>query len=244
MLIPCRGKTADTDKQLLQAPDGPGLICTLRYPLQSTGGNHEISPRPGTQTVGAGPRSQVTVHPSPCPGSGEGGGRCLDGGTPMQDARHRWAELPGLTTEAPSIQNLSLTFRRYIRENVVSTACLPFLMPCHVLVAQSCPTLCDPLDCSPPGSSVHGILQARTVEWGAISFSRGSSQHRDQTWVLKEHKVFLKTFLQLAKRKSMHLAQAPEATTGEAALMEGDVLRGMEQERTLGQSLENSGKPA
>ena len=38
-------------------------------------------------------------------------------------------------------------------------------------VAQSCPTLCDPVDCSPPGSSVHGILQARVLEWVAISFS-------------------------------------------------------------------------
>ena len=48
-------------------------------------------------------------------------------------------------------------------------------------VAQSCPTLCDPMDCSPPGSSVHGILQTRTLEWVAISFSRGSSRPRDQT---------------------------------------------------------------
>ena len=39
------------------------------------------------------------------------------------------------------------------------------------LVAQSCPTLCDPVDCSPPGSSVHGVSQARALEWGAISFS-------------------------------------------------------------------------
>ena len=46
-------------------------------------------------------------------------------------------------------------------------------------VAQSCPTLCDPIDCSPPGSSVHGIFQARVLEWVAISFSRGSSQPRD-----------------------------------------------------------------
>ena len=38
-------------------------------------------------------------------------------------------------------------------------------------VAQSCPTLSDPMDCSPPGSSVHGILQARVLEWGAIAFS-------------------------------------------------------------------------
>ena len=42
-------------------------------------------------------------------------------------------------------------------------------------VAQSCPTLCDSKDCSLPGSSVHGIFQARVLEWVAISFSRGSS---------------------------------------------------------------------
>jgi len=44
-----------------------------------------------------------------------------------------------------------------------------------VLVIQLCPTIFDPMDCSPPGSSVHGILQARILEWVAISFSRGSS---------------------------------------------------------------------
>ena len=38
-------------------------------------------------------------------------------------------------------------------------------------VAQSCPTLCDPMDCSLPGSSAHGIFQARVLEWGAIAFS-------------------------------------------------------------------------
>ena len=48
-------------------------------------------------------------------------------------------------------------------------------------VTQSCPTLCDPMDCSLPGSSVHGIFQARVLEWVAISFSRGSSQLRDRT---------------------------------------------------------------
>ena len=50
-------------------------------------------------------------------------------------------------------------------------------------VAQSCPTLCDPMDCSLPGSSLHGILQARVLEWVAIAFSRGSSWPRDRTWV-------------------------------------------------------------
>ena len=49
--------------------------------------------------------------------------------------------------------------------------------------AQFYPTLCDPVDCSPPGSSIHRILQARVLEWVASSFSRGSSQPRDQTQV-------------------------------------------------------------
>ena len=52
-----------------------------------------------------------------------------------------------------------------------------------VLVAQLCQTLCDPMDCSPPGSSVHGILQARILEWVIIPFSKGSSRPRDQTQV-------------------------------------------------------------
>ena len=51
------------------------------------------------------------------------------------------------------------------------------------LVTQLCPTLCDPVDCSPPGSSVHGILQARILDWVAISLSRGSSQSRDWTCI-------------------------------------------------------------
>ena len=50
-------------------------------------------------------------------------------------------------------------------------------------VAQSCPTLCNPMDCSPPGFSILGILQARILEWVAISSSRGSSQPRDQIHV-------------------------------------------------------------
>ena len=49
--------------------------------------------------------------------------------------------------------------------------------------AHSCPTLCDPMDCSLPGSSIHGIFQARVLEWIAISFSRRSSRSRDWTWV-------------------------------------------------------------
>ena len=52
-----------------------------------------------------------------------------------------------------------------------------------VIVAHSCPILWDPMDCIPPGSSVHGILQTRILEWVAIPFSRGSSQLRDWTRV-------------------------------------------------------------
>ena len=49
---------------------------------------------------------------------------------------------------------------------------LPFPSPMRESeVAQSCPTLCDPMNCSPPGSSIHGIFQARVLEWVAIAFS-------------------------------------------------------------------------
>ena len=70
--------------------------------------------------------------------------------------------------------------------------------------AQLCPTLCDPMDSSLPGSSVHGIFQARVLEWVTISFSRGSSWPKDWTqvsciagrhftlWATREaHRVFL-----------------------------------------------------
>ena len=60
--------------------------------------------------------------------------------------------------------------------------------------AQSCPTLCDPMDCRLPGSSVHGIFQERILEWVAISYSRGSSQPRNWTristigrWILYQY---------------------------------------------------------
>ena len=54
---------------------------------------------------------------------------------------------------------------------------------CYCLVTQVCLTLCDRIDCSLPGSSVHGILQARTLEWVAMPSSRGSSQPRDRTCI-------------------------------------------------------------
>ena len=77
------------------------------------------------------------------------------------------------------------------------------------LIAQSCWTLWDPMDCSPPGSSVYGILQARILGWNAIPFSRGCSWLRDRTqvsciadrfftnWAPREVLFFLGTFLKL-----------------------------------------------
>ena len=89
---------------------------------------------------------------------------------------------------------------------------------CVCLFTQLCSTLCDPIDCSPPGSSVHRIFQARILEWVAMSSSRGSSPSRDQkpcllqpqhwqavfststtweahTWSVKAHKYLLLTAL-------------------------------------------------
>ena len=56
---------------------------------------------------------------------------------------------------------------------------IPYNYSVQSEIAQSCPTLCDPMAYSLPGSSVHGIFQARVLEWVAISFSRRSSRPRD-----------------------------------------------------------------
>ena len=73
------------------------------------------------------------------------------------------------------------------------------------LVAQSCLTLCDPMDCSLPGSSIHGVFLARVLAWVAVAFSGGSSRPRDRTqvshiagrrvtlWATKEAHPTLKT---------------------------------------------------
>ena len=78
------------------------------------------------------------------------------------------------------------TLPRHVGIILLSIVCVGggvvFVCVC-VQLLQSCPTLCDPMDCSPPGSSVQGIFQARILEWMAISSSRGSSWPRDQTQV-------------------------------------------------------------
>ena len=69
-----------------------------------------------------------------------------------------------------------------------------------VLVAQSCPTLCDPMDCNPPGSSVHGIVQARILELVAISVSRGSyGRHSVQVLFVRAWLLLLVTVTMRAR---------------------------------------------
>ena len=83
-----------------------------------------------------------------------------------------------------------------------------------MLVSQSCLTLCNPMDCSPPGCSIHEIFQARILEWVAISFSRWSSQPRDRTrvsctagrfftdWAINERNNEMKTEVSNKKKKN------------------------------------------
>ena len=105
------------------------------------------------------------------------------------------------TTEQLHIHLLQHSNKRALfKKNVISNVSKGILM----LVAQSCPSLCTLMNCSPPGSYVYGILQARGLEWVAISFSRGSSQPRDWTlrsyiadgfftiWVTREAQSYLK----------------------------------------------------
>ena len=98
-------------------------------------------------------------------------------------------ERPSLSTFFPSwgiITDLKKFFFAALIDNKCAARHHIFNMKTcvSVLSHQSCLTLCDPRDCSPPGSSVHGILQARILEWVAISSFRGSSWPRDQTTCL------------------------------------------------------------
>ena len=76
--------------------------------------------------------------------------------------------------------NFVMEWLRWDAYNLTSTFSVQMQIG-KMKVAQSCPTLCNPMDCSPPGSSVHGILQKRILEWVVVPFSRGSSKPRDRT---------------------------------------------------------------
>ena len=86
------------------------------------------------------------------------------------------------------INDIRFNYCNFVSNNASSAAYfssskLSWVMWSEVKVAQSCPTLSNHMDCSLPGSSVHGILQARILEWVDVPFSRWSSQHRDWTQV-------------------------------------------------------------
>ena len=72
---------------------------------------------------------------------------------------------------------------------------------------QSCPTLCNPVNCSPPGSSVHGIFQPRMLEWVAMPFSTGSSQPRDRTQVSMSVALASRFFTTSATRETPYIKQ-------------------------------------
>ena len=76
---------------------------------------------------------------------------------------------------------------------------------CACVCAPSCPTLGNPIDCSPPGSSVHGIFQARILKWVAISFSRGSSWPRNRTSVSCVSCIDRCVLYQLSHQGSPHM---------------------------------------
>ena len=105
---------------------------------------------------------------------GEGNGNplqcsCLEN---PRDSGAWWAAVYEVTQSRTRLKRLSS-----------SSSSSDYIIKYRGLVTQLCPTFCKPMNCSPQGSSVHGILQARILEWITIPFSRGSSQPRDHTRV-------------------------------------------------------------
>ena len=90
------------------------------------------------------------------------------------------SSVPGIV-QARILEWVAISFSNYYLWSSMVFMVMNFkcFLVFQVKVTQSCVTLCDPVDCSLPGSSVHRILQARILEWVAIAFSRGSSQPRD-----------------------------------------------------------------
>ena len=114
--------------------------------------------------------------------------RSFSGGSPPREWTLKWnpetKHLAGQLLKCCSVNahnNLKRQFSQVVPYpwDTVRPVCV-YRSDC---VTQSCLTLCDPMDCSPPGSSVHGILPARILQWVAIPFCRRSSWSRDWTWV-------------------------------------------------------------
>ena len=111
---------------------------------------------------------------------------------------------PGLSTAEISNQQI---LKDKLRCNTVSLPKLSW----RAEAAQSCLALCDPMDCSPPGSSLHGIFQAWILEWVAISFSRGSSPPRDHTRVSS---IVGRRFTVWATREALSLPEECHSSGG------------------------------
>ena len=94
---------------------------------------------------------------------------------------------------------------------------------------------CDPMDCTPPGSSVHGILQARILDWVTISISRGSSQPRDWTWVFCLAGRFFINLATKERKKESEVAQScPTRSDPMDCSLPGSSVHGIFQARVLG----------
>ena len=93
------------------------------------------------------------------------------------DIRLKWSSQP----RSSQLPELKLLKKSYLLTH--SSSPTIWRLNVKVLVVQSCLTLCNAMDYSPPGSLVRGIFQARILDWGAVPFSRGSSQPRNWTWV-------------------------------------------------------------
>ena len=140
----------------------------------------------------------ITYQFTDFPGGSDGKSICLQCGKPRFNPwarkilwRRKWQPtpvlLPGKSHGRRSVVGYSpwgcresdMTERLQFTSLLVSLLPTPCSHPLHAQLLESCTTLCNPMDCSLPGSSVHGIFQATILEWAAISFSRGSAQPRD-----------------------------------------------------------------
>ena len=114
-------------------------------------------------------------------------------------------------------------------------------------VVQSWPALCPALDCSPPDSSVYELFQARILKWVAISFSRGSSQPKDRTWVSCVSCIAGRCFTTLPPGKPRRDVRHPPYGYPPTPVTEGEGLTGQgraEQAATVSVSIRNSILPA
>ena len=149
-------------------PGGAGtsqsLACSLPGPAAGT------HPSPGTLAAASQTAEWLQLPwppPTPCPSHSPSQKCSFSTGSSRRSFLFNWSAL---------IYNIVLVSDVEQSDSVVHT-------DMKVLVAQECLTLSDPMDYSPPGSSVLGILQARILEWVAMAFPRGSSRPRDQTQV-------------------------------------------------------------